>query len=123
MSQTSLEEDLKLITELEKGTWEINDHDVMDQLNQLQETYGRLEAYGGEVRKMVYSEDANSYSFDDKSTILAITQKRLQMSFYAVAKLIKRRVSFFSIYQHEDEIEMLKARHELLQKQCQNALE
>ena len=66
--------------------------------------------------------ESRSPNFDDKMTMLQITKSRLTFSFYKIAATIKRRVSFFSIYHHDDEMEMLKARHELLQKQCRNVM-
>lgn len=113
-----------MITELEnEENFDVADPDTMDNLEWLHKTYGRREIVDGKIKKIAHHEpEGSSSSFDDKFTILTITQQRLGLSFFKIAGMIKRRVSFYTIYQHEDEIEMLKARHDLMQKQLQNVI-
>ena len=49
LSNSSLEDDLRLIKELQNESWDINDPDVLDQLEKFQETYGSLQAKDDEI--------------------------------------------------------------------------
>jgi len=59
------------------------------------------------VKKKIKKE-AYSDNFDDKYTQLTLTKKRLGFSLYKIAGMIKRRMSFYTLYENVDELELLK---------------
>jgi len=73
LSYSSLEDDLRIIKELQNESWDINDPDVLDQLEKLQETYGSLQAKDDEILKAVPTSELSSPNFDDKFTILKVS--------------------------------------------------
>lgn len=62
----------------------------------------------GKIVKKKIKKEVFSDTFDDKTTQLELTRKRMGFSLHKVATMIKRRISFYSLYENSDELELLK---------------
>ena len=50
---------------------------------------------------------------------MAFIKKKMKQTFYEVGTAIKRRVSFYNIYQYQDSIELLETKHEHFKHQVE----
>lgn len=118
ISQDQLQQDheaLQKLNELEK----IDQNDVLEPIHQ---RYGMFEVEVGKIVKKRIKKEVYLDTFDDKQTQLDLTKKRMGYTLHKIATMIKRRITFYSLFENSDELELLKIQHELLKTQLRNNL-
>jgi hypothetical protein len=85
-------------------------------LEELQKRYGLYDVQAGKIVKKKIKKEVYSETFDDKTTQLKLTKQRMGYSLHKIAGMIKRRISFYTLYENSDELELLKIQHELLRE-------
>lgn len=118
IGQDQLQQDHEALQKL-KELQKIDQNDVLEPIHQ---RYGMYEVEVGKIVKKKIKKEVFLDTFDDKQTQLNLTKKRMGYTLHKIATMIKRRITFYSLYENSDELELLKIQHELLKTQLKNNL-
>ena len=78
--------------------------------------YCQFDVKDGKFVRHRFKKEAYSENFDDKNTKLKLTKVRIEYSLHKIATMIKRRVTFYSLFEASDELELLQIQHKLLKE-------
>lgn len=118
IGQDQLQQDHEALQKL-KELQKIDQNDVLEPIHQ---RYGMYEVEVGKIVKKKIKKEVFLDTFDDKQTQLNLTKKRMGYTLHKIATMIKRRITFYSLFENSDELELLKIQHELLKTQLKNNL-
>jgi len=77
-------------------------------LEEIHQRYGCYEVEIGKIVKKRVKKEVFSETFDDRTTQLELTKKRMGYTLHKIATMIKRRITFYSLYENSDDLELLK---------------
>jgi hypothetical protein len=90
--------------------------DQNDVLEEINVRYCQFDVKDGKIVRHRFKKEAYSENFDDKTTKLNLTKERIGYTLHKIATMIKRRVTFYSLFEASDELELLKIQHKLLKE-------
>ena len=85
-------------------------------LEEINVRYCQFDVKDGKIVRHRFKKEVYSENFDDKNTKLKLTKVRIEYSLHKIATMIKRRVTFYSLFEASDELELLQIQHKLLKE-------